>query len=282
MENPLSLRSYEDLPARIRLHRQGDARPIVIVEGPTDEGFLKDAFGDGWVYFSAAGRPNALSAICEVVHQGTQSVFCVVDRDFDDEISSPQYARMPIITYRNADLEAMIANEDTLAVTLRSFGRAGVDSLDLATVLDEIAKVTQPISLLRRSSYVNGWGLNFDGTEPADKIDQRRLELNIVGYCQALINVSNNPPALPVLLEVATGQRPSSLPSCPHGATYYFNGKDFAAILGVFLRKKLGTLSKSQSERKHICAILRSAAAGRLRRDEWALNLEKLVNPSSF
>ncbi|WP_416959465.1 hypothetical protein [Streptomyces sp. Agncl-13] len=248
----------------------------------TDEDLLGDTFGEIWMYFSAAGRKNAIEAIRETVQAGTKKVFCVIDRDFDNEITSTTNSDLPIITYRNADMEAMLATPDTLRVILTSFGRENSSELDLDEVLDEIAEIAKPISLLRRASFLNGWGLNFDGTEPADKVDQRTLKFNILGYCQALARASNDPPDLATLVAVATENTPVSLPSCPHGAKHYFNGKDFAAILGVFLRKKLGYLSKSQTERKHVCAIVRSSASGRLKNDPWAANLEETVNsPSS-
>lgn len=264
----------------MRQHRQVDGRPIVIVEGTTDEQFLSDAFGDIWMFFPAAGRINALAAISDATRAGLQAIFCVVDRDFDDEVTTVEKSGLPIITYRNADLEAMISTEDTLGVILRSFGREGAAALDLDSCLAEIALLTRPISLLRRANFLYGWGLNFDGTEPADKIDQRTLQFNIVGYCRALAVASNNPPPLADLIEVASGQTSVSLPSCPYGAKYYFNGKDFAAVLGVFMRKKLGSLNKAQSDRKHVSAILRSSAAGRLRRDPWASILEANVGPA--
>ncbi|MGW0105743.1 hypothetical protein ACWD0B_10765 [Streptomyces cellulosae] len=278
--NPLSLRFYDNLADRIRQHRQADSRPIVIVEGPTDEDFLADTFGEMWVYFSAAGRPNALEAIKSATQAGVRGVFCVVDRDFDEEISSCEAAGVPVITYRNADMEAMFATHDTLRVILSSFGREGAEELDLFAVFEDVAKLTQPVSRLRRASYLNGWGLRFDGVEPADKIDQRTLAFNVVGYCQALSRASDEPPPLDVLVSVASGGTDVSMPSCPHGVKYYFNGKDFAAILGVFLRKKLGALSKSQSERRHVSAIIRSSALGRLRKDSWIAHVEQSINPS--
>ncbi|MEU0176126.1 DUF4435 domain-containing protein [Streptomyces massasporeus] len=278
--NPLSLRFYDNLADRIRQHRQADTRPIVIVEGPTDEDLLVDTFGEMWVYFSAAGRPNALEAIKATTQAGVRNVFCVVDRDFDEDVSACERAGIPIVAYRNADMEAMLATEDTLKVVLRSFGREGVEELDLAAILDHVAELTQPISRLRRANHLNGWGLNFDETEPADKIDQRTLVFNIVGYCQALSRASNDPPDLATLISVASGKTAIRMPSCPHGVKYYFNGKDFAAILGVFLRKKLGALSKSQTERRHVSAIVRSSASGRVRKDPWAAQVEQIVGPA--
>ncbi|MFD8112016.1 DUF4435 domain-containing protein [Streptomyces microflavus] len=276
--NPFSLRHYDNLTDRIRQHRQVDKRPIVIVEGTTDEEFLVDVFGEMWALFSAAGRANVISHLKEVL-KSTDNVYGVVDRDFDDEVAAAEAERLPVMTYRNADLEGMLASQDTLKVVLGSFGREGATNLDLAQVLSEVEQLTRPISLLRRANYLREWGLKFDAVEPAEKINQRDLNFNVVGYCQALVTASLKPPPLSEVIEVATGKTPTPLPTCPHGAVNYYNGKDFAAVLGVFLRKKLGSLTKSQTERKHVCAILRSSAAGRIRRDRWAIDLENQINP---
>lgn len=279
----MSLRSFDRLADRIHLHRQSDQRPILIVEGVTDEKFLRNEYGTVWHYFSAAGRVNALEAIDQLVRQGNaNSVVCLVDRDFDDTVSKIE-KRRPVVSYRNADLEGMLATEEVLSIVLDNLGSP--EKLNqresVRVVLTELSEMVAPVSRLRRAACVNSWALPFDEVEPAASIENRTLKFSIRGYCTSLRGMAlkngDSVPPLQALIDIAEGKERIDMPKCPHGAVRYFSGKDFAAMLGVALRRKYGDLAQVQAGRDHMASVLRMTASGRIKRTEWGAKLEALM-----
>ncbi|MGW7033485.1 hypothetical protein ACWGFX_40730 [Streptomyces xanthophaeus] len=280
----MSIRAFDNLADRIRLHRQHDTRPILIVEGVTDEKFLRSEYGERWIYFSAAGRVNAIRAIAELAEYSKHSsVICIVDRDFDDAVTSCEH-RLPVLSYRNADLEGMItAEEGVLGVVLDNLSSGKVDSpAKRSQLLYDVMSLVVPVSRLRRANFINGWSLPFDEVEPANSVDTKKLSFSIRGYCTSLrakaLENGGESPSLSALIDIADGTVEIAMPICPHGAAEYFSGKDFAAMLGVALRRKYGDLALAQAGRDQMVAALRMSASGRVSRTDWGSKLEAILS----
>lgn len=71
MANPKSMRDLDCIADRIRLNRQRDKRPVVILEGPSDKRVLQRSFHDQHVsYFVAGTRNVALDAATQLADWG--------------------------------------------------------------------------------------------------------------------------------------------------------------------------------------------------------------------
>ncbi|MER7779625.1 DUF4435 domain-containing protein [Streptomyces sp. NPDC096191] len=271
-----SLRDYDRLADRIRLHRQVDKRPVIIVEGPSDERILGRAFGERVSYFSADTRNSALEE-SQKLHDWEQNYFlCVVDRDFDDAVGEYEHRKLPIHAYENADLEAMLAVSDVAAALIAEFGSANkIESKGGVThIIERLHRLIEPVTLLRRANVENSWGLVFDAVDLRSKVDKRNLEFKTQGYCAALNETSDNAPGQRVLVQYATGKVPlKKSPSCPRGTKPYFRGRDFLALLSASLCGYCGTKRAQSVEPETLEASLRLGGSGHLRASPWGQEL---------
>ncbi|MGW5396524.1 hypothetical protein [Streptomyces sp. NPDC003952] len=268
-----SLREFDRLADRIRLHRQADARPILIVEGPSDERILKRSFGDALAYFPAGARGIALSESATLHGWGQKRFLCIVDRDFDDQVEDLEKSGIPIHAYENADLESMLAMSHTAADLLSEFG--SIAKIDARGGIEEIARrlceAVEPLVILRRANVENNWGLAFDSVDLRSKIDKTNLTLKLQSYCAAINATSDEAPGQRILIEFATKQRPLlKTPSCPRGSTPYFRGRDFLAFVSVSLASYCGT---RRVDPEILESALRLAGSGHLRQSGWGEEL---------
>ena len=276
-----SLRDYDRLADRIRLHRQTDKRPIIIVEGPSDERILKRAFGEGISYFSAGTRDLALEESRKLHHWKQKFFMCVVDRDFDDTVAEFEGQQVPIHAYENSDLEAMLAVSGVAASLIAEFGstkkiesQGGVDH-----IIDKIYRMVEPVTRLRRANVENGWGLTFDAIDLRSKVDKKNLEFKVQGYCAALNATSDKAPGQKILLQYATGQLPlQKAPSCPRGVTPYFRGRDFLAFISISLCGYCGTRRPQSVEPEILEASLRLGGSDHIKTSAWGQELMAAIS----
>src|SRR6266487_3311642 len=120
-----SLREYDRLADRIRLHRQVDPRPIIVVEGPSDDRFCKRVISpDIAMIFIAGTRSAVIATAATVASYKLDQIACVVDRDFDDVVADAERAGLPIAAYDSADLEAMLIESPAFQDMLLELGSA--------------------------------------------------------------------------------------------------------------------------------------------------------------
>lgn len=271
-----SIRDYDRLADRIRLHHQVDKRPVVITEGPSDERILKRAFGEGASYFAAGTRDSALEA-SQKLHSWKQDYFaCVVDRDFDDKVRDFENRKIPIHAYENADLEAMIAISGAAVALIEEFGSSNKIEAKggISFIVEKLYGLVRPVTLLRRANVENSWGLVFDDVDLRSKVDKKSMELKIQGYCAALNQTSDEAPGQKILMQYATGQLAlEKAPSCPRGASPYFRGRDFLSFLSVALCGYCGTKRSQSVEPEVLEAALRLAGTHRLKESTWGQDL---------
>src|SRR5213592_1693461 len=101
-----SLRRGDRLADRIRLHRQVDKRPVLVIEGPSDRMLINRLMPSAVALFEAGTRDAVIEVAGGV--SGLDRVGCVLDRDFDDAVAAAEARGLPVFPYDDADLEAML------------------------------------------------------------------------------------------------------------------------------------------------------------------------------
>lgn len=276
-----SLRELDCLADRIRLHRQGDSRPVIITEGPTDVRLLSRAFHEkDLAFFPAGTRSLALTAARQLEEWGLQKFSCVVDRDFDHDVIAAEQDIPAIHAYENADMEAMLAvSKAGLDLLLELGSQEKLQALGgESKVIDRLFEILAPITLLRRANFENRWGLAFDQVDLAGKIDKKNMTLKIRPYCTALVEKTETAPDVSTLVDYASGVRELCLePTCPRGSRPYFRGRDFLAVLGVALCGFCGSKRSQSVTSDNLEGALRLAGAYELRISRWGAELLSLL-----
>lgn len=118
-----SLRAYDRLADRIRLHRQVDERFVVVVEGPSDRRLVERLIpSSSATVFIGNSRDHVLEAADDLRRFDLDRVACVVDRDFDGRVAATQAAGLPVVSYDGADLEDMLAHSPAMERMIGELG----------------------------------------------------------------------------------------------------------------------------------------------------------------
>ncbi|WP_432004664.1 hypothetical protein [Streptomyces parvus] len=204
----------------------------------------------------------------------------MVDRDFDHGVDEGEWNESSIHAYENADMEAMLAVSKAGVDLLLELGsREKLEQLGGArNVIARLLENLAPITLLRRASVENGWGLAFDQVDLAGKIDRKTMTLKVRPYCAALADKTDSAPEVSVLVDYALGARILDRePICPRGSAPYFRGRDFLAVLGVALCGFCGSKRSQSVMAENLEAALRLAGAYELRISSWGAELLELL-----
>lgn len=262
----------DDLLDRIRLHRQGTDRPIVLVEGPADAHVLKPRL-PGADLFIAQGRRNVIRNVAELRSLALERVFGIIDADFDDD----DYSRSlhgAIIPYERRDLESMLIGLGALKYTFEHYSsenkRKVYGSAD--SLIARLVEIAAPITALRYASRCNGWGIPFDKVAIEGKhVSLSPIKFQTLKYCQGLHSqLPFNDPSVRDLIGASSNDVPDSLGP---------RGKDVVAIAAV-------VLSKLRSKSGGPCAadlehMLRVSAADFIERSKWLEELRSRIGLSS-
>lgn len=279
----LSLREErDDLAGRIRLHRQVDQRPIIVVEGPSDKRLIERVF-QPWeiTYFIASNRVAVLRAAAELHTMRVPSLACLVDRDFDDEIEVRASSDLPVRAWLGADLEDMLLHSPAGRHFVEELGSSNKIRTygGLGKLFSHARAELLPISRLRRANAIGHWGLAFDAIDLRSKIHKQTLKLNVDGLCNALASASKhcNIPTQDLQVIAADGQ----VPSCSSYGHPLIRGKDLCNLLGVALRRQVGSLSHASSEEQQLARTLRSSVdVDWFRQTRWFAELADLLGLS--
>jgi hypothetical protein len=260
MTQSRSLREYDDPVDRIRLHRQVSNNPIVVLEGQSDKRFYQRLFPDIAVdYFPVGTRATVLKVAQGVHFNGCKRVVCAVDRDFDSVVSEHE-SRLPnVIAYDNADLEAMLIDSKTFDDFIEEV--ASADKLSsyggVSAVRNHIRNESRLVARIRYSNASSGWGLSFDKVDIVAKSKVADGRVLIASVCNALLaDRDDNSLRHEDLLVIARGDDTY----CPHSGNALFRGRDALTILGVLLRRLIGSLKHGDaSSGEHLARSLRLA-----------------------
>lgn len=253
-----SLRAYDRLADRLRLHRQADSRPIVVVEGESDRRLVRDVVGDGEAaMFVGEGRSGVLAVASAMKGMGIDRVVCLVDRDFDDLVEVAIAAALPVVAYDGADLEDMLMGSPSALRAIEELAsNEKLVSYGLDALLARVRDQATPLARLRRGNAINSWGLVFDSVDVRSKVDKRTLELNVLALCMALAPTVGGVSVGELQAVAAAG----ACVECPRTGRRLLRGRDQLAFIGVALRKLVGSRPKEQTDPDFLAAVLRSSA----------------------
>jgi hypothetical protein len=274
-----SLRAYDRVADRVRLHRQVDNRSTVVVEGPSDRRLIEDLIPkDAVVVFIGGTRDEVLRAASDFATLQLEHVACLVDRDFDDAVADAQAAGHPVVAYDGADLEDMLAHSPAL---IRMLGElASEEKLAAYGGPDALLAAARDrgwlIARIRRTNAHRGWALEFDAVDFSSKINRDTLDLNVTAMCMALRGTSEEPVSQAELEEAA---REGDSGTCPRTARRLVRGRDLLVVVGVALRKVVGSRTKAQAAPDLLGEVLRSSADREwLKRSEWFAELVQVAS----
>jgi hypothetical protein len=261
-----TVRDLDRVENRIRQQRNVDARPILVVEGPTDLLVLRWHLPDVQI-FPADGKGNALRAIRQLVAWGFSNVVAVVDRDFDDPTETDDIG-VALHPYDTRDLEgmliqlgvlAMVLDHQASATKLTAFG--GSEAL-----VEKLKDLLQPVSVLRSRNTADNLVLCFSKVDVSNQVDSKSLELRLAAYCKALLANSETSADLESLMAFSAGELLDGLGP---------RGKDVVAAGGVALRKVVGNLAVAATKEAVLTAQLHSSSGLMLAESGWLASLRR-------
>lgn len=246
----------DDLLARLRLDHTARENGALIVEGPTDRRALSCALDiDRRRIFQAAGRPNVLRCARQIAERPLAGVVCVADRDFDESESNwPGVTWM--VFFDHADLESMIAQSPALDRFLEEWAAPGklAEYGGPNAVRARVLETLRPLSAARAENFRRQLGISFSDLHLPDVIGKDGA-LRIIGLVARLASAST---AERTEIEAAMS---ADAPMCPHTGVALARGRDALALVGVLLRKQIGTLNMHQTRTDFVERSLRLALA---------------------
>lgn len=264
------LRRYDRVHDRVRLHRQVASGPILLVEGVSDQRFCRRVFASEDIEIFIVGTR---SGVVEVADQLARAhVHCVVglvDRDFDDVVDRAIANGVPLIPYDGADLEGMLLDTEAFSQLLQEFGSAekvasygGVEA-----VRQTVMSLVEPLARLRAANAQKNWGLVFDAVDLAAKLKVSDPKFQEMAFCDALL--SSSPKSVCGRQDLLSVWREKHRATAGNGVVL-IRGRDALAVLGVLLRRKIGSLTRDQAQADHLAGSLRLAASSStVRRTTW-------------
>lgn len=261
-----SLKKYDAPSDRIRLHLQGTAERVLVVEGPTDAEVLGELLGDQGI-FPVGSRGNVLAAAEELMLSGIVRFVAVLDVDFLPLPSGGDWDAV-LHPYLGRDLESMLIHLGGLHRLLRYKGSlskieqyGGIDML-----VSVLLRTVEPITRLRVENARSGLGLCFDAVRLEDKIELRTLRLLLDSYCAALANISG------IGMNAARVEAIAIDESRGAGEA---RGKDVIAVASTSLRRVAGSLPKAACEPAILARDLLAVSILILRESEWFADLQR-------
>ncbi len=261
MTNPDgSLAQYDSPADRTRLHLQGSADRVLMVEGVADATVLREVLPH-YAIVIAGKREKVLRAAEELLDAGQKRFVAVIDRDFEPVPEGGDWNEV-LFPYEGRDLECMLVELGGLARLIRF---KGVDAkVTKAGGPDEVVKrcklAIEPVTRLRSHARVHEWALAFDRVPIEGKVQAETLALKHLPYCMALVAASDTDLAVRDVEQVASDA--SVDPGPPRG-------KDVVAVAAVALRKIAGDLPKAACDPGVLCADLHGYSLLLLRESAW-------------
>ena len=255
-----SLAQYDSPADRTRLHLQGSADRVLLVEGVADATVLREVLPN-YAIVIAGKRENVLRAAEELLDAGQERFVAVIDRDFEPVPEGGDWDKV-LFPYEGRDLECMLIELGGLA---RLISFKGADAkIARAGGLDEVVNrcilAIEPVTRLRSHARMHGWSLAFDQVAIEGKVQAEDLLLKHLPYCMALVAASDT------TLTVREVEQAASNASVDPGPP---RGKDVVAVAAVALRKTAGDLPKAACDPAILCSDLHGYSLLLLRESAW-------------
>lgn len=219
---------------------------IFVVEGDNDIKVLrKFAYDPDAMFIPAWGKENATYATAILDSECVRGILTIVDADFW-HLDGRQSPSPNLLLTDDHDLEMMIirsssfisvvkglASESKVAKVLAEHGVSDIREILLGRALY--------VGYLRKCSEMNGLQLCFEGIRFDRFINRDTLELDLNKLVECVLALSRNPSVnksqlINDVVGLVAGYRDDPYQICC--------GHDFIAILGIGLRKVLGSKSK--------------------------------------
>lgn len=252
----MSLRDFDCLEDRVRLHRQVDKRPVLIVEGLGDKRFVSRLIRDRWTVFIAGTRSSVLTAAKDLSGPSLL-VAGLVDRDFDLAFEAAASVSPNIFSWSQADLESELIESSAFDALIEEF--ASIEKLESFGGKREVHRhVTAAAKKIGRVRVLNAdknWGLSFDSVDASTKLVKGSLELQLDRYCQALLSKGGGENFSAIESDLSAQLKEFSDPRVG-----LYKGRDALSVLGAGLRRLIATYSSAQVDVEILERALRLAA----------------------
>lgn len=232
---------------------------ILIVEGETDGKLYQNfAPNTGVSILPSWGKENVLEAVRILEQESTSGFLAIVDADFCHiEDCCPDSSN--ILVTDDHDIDMMIFRSDSLLRVVRELGSLGKlqaflqehGASDLREVLLERAI---PLGHLRRYSLVQGLALRFEGLRFERFVDTKTLDLDIHVLVRSVHALTECPDLTTSELEEILLEALNEAPVDPYQLCC---GHDVVSLVGIGLRRAIGSRSKKATESQLLEGILR-------------------------
>ena len=235
-----------------RSHHKGC---FLIVEGRDDRLFFEQFVdGDDCAVEVAEDKQSVADAVAILDSDRFPGVVGVMDADLD-HVERHQWKSDNLILLETCDLEALLIKSsalDRVLVELASAKKVARFGKDVRKALVEAAA---PIGCLRLHSRRSGSNLRFDGIRYARCIDADSLKTDV----EALVQEVKNRTRRPDLAWGATAEKIRGIERSLDDRWLVCCGTDMVAILGIGLRRTLGTNNTQEVAPPEIRRCLRLA-----------------------
>lgn len=253
----MSLNAYKspgDIEAEVLMMRQVCPGSFLVVEGSTDVRFWSARVAEGECELvDGNGKPNVEGALARLDGHGFAGVLGIVDDDCD-ALDGRALPSPNLIATDAHDLECMLLRSSALERVLGEYGiKAKIKAFEQVHgigVRDALLSIGIEFGLLRWLSRRAGWSYPFSDNGPARFVDKSTWSINANALYSAVV--------LSGAYSSVSDVR-AALKALPTGDPWSIcQGHDLVAILGIGLRKVLGSL-KAGIGVEQISAMLRSA-----------------------
>ena len=223
----------------IRMKRSHHSGCFLIVEGRDDrlffEQFVDRRYGAVQV---AGGKDNVAEVVCILQADSFPGVVGVIDADLD-HVEGHDRSSRNLIVLEAYDLEALLIKSPALDRVLVELGSADKIASRQRQPREELAEAAAPIGCLRLHSQRSGLNLAFDGMRYARFVDSDSLRTDVHDLVREVKNRSRRPD----LTGDDIARHTRAIQTTVGDPWLICCGTDMVAVLGIGLRKALGTNS---------------------------------------
>ena len=242
----------------VLLSRDAYSGTVLLVEGDTDvKVFRRFAANSDNMILPTWGKQNAIDAVRILESFGANGFLAIVDADFD-HLDGPLPTSDNILLTDQHDIEMMIIRTNAFHALLEELGSR--DKIELFSarlrknIRDSLLEKTVVIGHLRRISISQNLNLRFEDLHFDGFIDKDFLALDIDALVTKVLALTRNPLLKPAQIRKELDEALSNDTNDPYQICC---GHDFLAILGLGLRKAIGSRSAESSSPESLGISLR-------------------------
>ena len=250
----------DDIANEVLFVRDTYKGPVLILEGDNDAKFFHRFVEDSEMEIIPAwGKANVLDAI-EILesHGGVQGFMGIVDADFGHVDGSLPTSRNIVVT-DDHDVEMMIVKTKAFSAVLRELGsRAKVRNFPGGErgIRDALMQEALIVGHLRHLSVTDDLRLRFEGLDFDKIVDRNSLKMDMDEMIERVFALTRNPQLERAEIRDGLSELVEDATDDPYQICC---GHDFIAILGIGLRKVVGSKPRAETSPKELGKALRLA-----------------------